>query len=189
MATNSICSLDGCGNAVLVTKWGLCGVHYRRMRKYGDANIPSPRDVPRLFYEGIQGHAGDACVEWTFSRSAGYAVMSVRNHTVVVSRALCEDRHGPPPHPNSEAAHSCGHSWCVNPMHVSWKSPKENSADRIRHQTLRPGTRRRFISKGRKKLNAAQVETIAASTSRPRDLASAYGVCVHTIRKVKKGRY
>lgn len=190
MADEPICTIPGCINEVLVAKWALCGVHYRRMRRYGDANRPSPRDVPRLFYEKMRSHVGDECVEWPYSRIAGgYAVMSIRNRTMVVSRVLCEDRHGPPPNPKLEAAHTCGHSWCVNPNHLGWKTPKENSADRIVHGTLTPGKRRRFIRSGRKKLNPAQVEAVAASGLYQRELALMYGVCVHTIRKVQKGRY
>jgi len=53
---------------------------------------------------------------------------------LLVTRIMCEYRNGPPPTPEHHAAHSCdrGHDKCVNPNHLSWKTPTENQLDRFR---------------------------------------------------------
>lgn len=50
---------------------------------------------------------------------------------------MCQKAHGDPPSPKHDAAHSCGrgHEGCVNPNHLSWKTKKQNQADRITHGT------------------------------------------------------
>ncbi|WP_292637037.1 hypothetical protein [Mesorhizobium sp.] len=57
-----------------------------------------------------------------------------------VSRLVCEEVHGPPPSPDHEAAHSCdnGDLGCATKRHLSWKTPKENTADKFKERGIFP---------------------------------------------------
>ena len=78
----------------------------------------------------VQIHTDD-CIRWPYGlTSVGYP--SGAAHVVV-----CERCAGPRPE-GMEAAHSCGHAWCVNPRHLEWKSPRANTFDRIAHGSRSP---------------------------------------------------
>lgn len=135
MATR-FCTVDGCDKAHQAK--GLCGAHYMRLFRHGDplGGGTSPGE-PQEFYRNIVlPYAGKDCLTWPFSRNAaGYGRIWVDGGMRTVSRRVCEEVNGPPPTPKHEAAHSCGkgHLACVTKGHLSWKTPKENCADRIIH--------------------------------------------------------
>lgn len=58
-----------------------------------------------------------------------------------VSILVCLTYHGPKPHPDMHAAHENGVCSDNRPENVSWKTRDENEADKIRHRTLRTGSR------------------------------------------------
>jgi hypothetical protein len=92
---------------------------------------------------------------------------------------------GPSPTPRHEAAHSCGngHLGCVSPRHLSWKTHKENMADKVQHGTLSRGERIR-----NSKLTESAVRSMKQSGFADiKGLAKTYGVCRQTIEAVKHG--
>lgn len=103
---------------------------------------PAKRGEPRKFLnEVVLPYEGDECLAWPFSHnSAGYPNISDPDDwstSVIVSRLLCEHQEGPAPDDKPQAAHRCGHEWCVNPKHVRWASPVENAADKFVHGTAK----------------------------------------------------
>lgn len=99
----------------------------------------------------------DECIIWPYALSThGYAYAGQCNGDApgLVSRRVCASKHGPCP-PKHEAAHSCRTPACINPNHLSWKTPKENTADRKLHGTENIGERN-----GRSKLTLADVAKI-----------------------------
>jgi hypothetical protein len=87
-------------------------------------------------------HRGDECLIWPFARLGnGYGAVRKNAKVQAASRVMCEESHGAPPLGVHQAAHSCnaGHLGCVNPEHLSWKTPTENAADKIAHGTYHKG--------------------------------------------------
>ena len=141
-----LCSIDGCGGKRIARGW--CDIHYRRWKKHGDPLmlVKTPNGAPRSFYETVVlCHLGNDCLLWSFNRNdGGYGMLydsATHSHTYI-HRMVCEKVNGPPPTPTHQAAHSCGNGkrGCVTQAHLSWKTCKENAADKVRHGTQARGT-------------------------------------------------
>jgi hypothetical protein len=119
-------------------------------------------------------HATDDCLTWPFSRlGKGYGSLTQNNETIYAHRYICELAHGRPPTSEHEAAHSCGkgHEGCINPQHLSWKTPAENQADRLLHGTDGRGSRNQNA-----KLSEADVRAIREDTRKHYEIAASYNV-------------
>lgn len=188
MASERICSVDKCGKPHLAR--GLCQMHYRRRERHGDTgkrSRPSNGEAQRYYAEIVTQYEGDDCLSWPFSVStAGYARLYCGDgRTNVASRRLCEDVNGKAPSPLHDAAHSCGrgHLGCVNKRHLSWKTKKQNHADRLLHGTDNRGEKHNLA-----KLTASAVTSIR-SDDRPHSvIARDHDVTVSAIQAVKSGR-
>ncbi len=149
MATKFIpCSIDGCnGNAHYSAKGarGWCSPHHKRQCKYGDPTAGStPKGAPHLYIRDVAlPWVSDSCLPWPYAKggTSGHGMIWVNGRLQGAHRLVCEIINGPAPSSVHEAAHSCGkgHLGCVNPKHLSWKTPKENQADRLGHGTLLRG--------------------------------------------------
>lgn len=128
------------------------------------------------------GHQGSDCLLWPYSCSTpGYGQFMVGKQRHEAHRYMCRLAHGEPPSSHHHAAHSCGNRRCVNPAHLSWKTPKDNQLDR-------PGQGRPFT--GRKKhLKPADVIEIRRlrGIERPADLARRFGCTESNIRHIQTG--
>lgn len=93
--------------------------------------MPTQRPTDEWLSHAVTIRTAD-CIRWPFGlTSEGYP--SKAAHITA-----CAHRMGPRPDGDWEAAHSCGHRWCVNPSHLSWKTPRANGLDRIDHGSRRP---------------------------------------------------
>ncbi len=121
------------------------------------------------FLRSYIGYTGDDCVLWPYSHNGtGYGHFHTSKIRGYAHRLMCEWTHGPAPSPEHEAAHSCGKRPCINPNHLSWKTPSGNQMDSVEQGThySKPG-RLRF------KLTEEQVSEIKAlclSGHTPNDL-------------------
>lgn len=104
---------------------------------------------------------GKECLTWPFYRLIphGYGRLGYEGGLYYAHRYMCEQVHGPAPTSKHEAAHSCGrgHTGCVNPRHLSWKTRTANLLDRRTHGTH---VSHRYGNQG--KLSASQVARIQA---------------------------
>jgi hypothetical protein len=149
---------------------------------------PTQRE-PQLFYEEtVLKFEGADCLIWPYARNAkGYGRVLRDGKPRIVSRRVCEEINGPPPTPEHDAAHSCGngHLGCVTKAHISWKTPKENSADMIAH-----GRSQRGESHYGAKLTEAQVREIRELKGRvaQRQISEGYGISQSNVSLIQRGK-
>lgn len=135
-------------------------------------------------------HEGDECLIWPFSRQpTGYGQVGIAGRkTGYAHRVMCELAHGASPTPNHEVAHSCGRGrhGCVNPKHLSWKTPSENQRDRRGH-----GTHNTVGFRYYPKLTDEQVRYIRALKGKKtqRELAAEFRVSFQTISSIHRGKH
>lgn len=188
MANSRLCSVPDCGKPHNCR--GFCKKHYKRWTRHGDplggfTEIGAPL---RFYNDVVLSYAGDGCLTWPYARTSdGYGAVTRDGKTAAVSRLLCEDMSGPPPTPDHQAAHECGngHLACVAKGHISWKTPTENQADRLRHGTHVRGERNKIA-----KLTEPQVRAILSLKGKEthRQIAARYGVAPSTIYCIHTGR-
>lgn len=133
------CSIEECGRKVRAK--GLCGKHYGRLWRNGSTKLSRAEEGAGLSWiSKNSAYSGDDCLTWPFgrkSKNGGYGIVYFQGRARHASRVMCIFAHGEPPTPSHEAAHSCGmgHEGCVNPRHLRWASPLENSRDKRKHGT------------------------------------------------------
>ena len=185
------CSVEGCDRQAFAK--GLCGAHYDRHRKHGDPTTGGPlrtangRPLAWVIEQSVA--ETDDCIPWPFRRDEqGRGKLQIKGTRIIASRYMCRLVHGEPPTPKHHAAHSCGngHVGCMNPKHLRWATPKENSADQKLH-----GTQQRGERYGLAKLsdaNAALILSLKGSGTTQQSLADRFGVHQSTISDIWRGK-
>lgn len=177
------CKIQGCTEPAYSN--GLCRLHYRRQRKGLPLDLAAKGKKQRWILKHAD-HAGEDCLIWPFEVSDhGRGQVNLDGRVMSAPRVMCIAAHGGPPSPNYHAAHSCGkgHLGCMNPKHLSWKTPLENENDKRLHGTLRKG---RDINTN--KLTEQDVVKIRSDNWQTSgvDLAKRYGVTPSTISDIRR---
>lgn len=149
--------------------------------------MKAPIGATHKFIGEVLNNPTSECVIWPYAKDRqGYARYNIEGKVVFAHRYLCEIVNGRPPTPSHHAAHSCGNGakGCVNPKHVSWKTPKENNADKVSHGTVCFGAHH-----GRSKLTERDVREILDRSScfTLAELADAYGVSFQHVSRIIRG--
>lgn len=182
------CKIEGCdkeGNGGME----LCRMHYTRYRRHGDPLLVLRKknvNVIGYLHNVVLPHDGEECIFWPFSKAKGYGQVYKDGKLQLVSRIVCEAENGPPPTPKHQAAHSCGkgHLACCNRKHLSWKTPAENSADKIVHGTQTYGE-----SSPTSKLSEEQVKTIFSlrGIEKHRQISKRFGISMSHVSYIQRG--
>ena len=183
----AVCSIEGCGKSQLARGW--CSSHYGRWRFHGDplGGKTFAGESERYFREVVLSFVGDGCLIWPYSKDFyGYGKMRRGRCNYYVHRLTCEAVHGPPPAPEHEATHSCGHGHegCCNPAHIRWASRAENEADKLVH-----GTHGRGEQSSSAKLTEADVLVIRGLCGKisQREIAEKFGVGQAQVSRIHCG--
>lgn len=134
------------------------------------------------------GYNGDGCLTWPFSTMpTGYGALGYLGEQHYAHRFMCELVNGPPPSPIHEAAHSCGRGkfGCVDPRHLTWKTPTGNALDSREHGTQ---ARNPWGPKG--KISRRQIAEIWALKGRETQAVTGkkFDISASTVRDIYLGR-
>lgn len=181
MAKDIICSIDECNNPAITRGW--CCAHYNRWKRNGDPRgVRTPNGAPISFIHQTLVTTSADCIFWPYSKNnMGYGVFNVGGAARLVHRYICELVNGPS---DLEATHECGrgHLGCINPNHLTWKTHKDNHADREDHGTLGRGP-----ENSQAKLTDADVLAIVADHRIYKLIAADFGVTESCIKAIKRG--
>lgn len=183
IATVAPCSVSNCSN--MAHSKGYCHSHYQRAKRYGDPlGGKTGRGALASWLKQHANYTGDDCLFWPYSITRkGYAAcIRVNGKQTSASRYMCSLVSGPPPTVSHQAAHSCGngHLGCLNPKHLRWATPKDNTLDKNEHGTMGRGE-----SHGCAKLTESDVRFIRRAPQSGYSLAKRYGVSKTTISQIR----
>jgi len=143
----------------------------------------APKGSSERFLRQHVSYTSDDCLLWPYRTvPSGYGLAVIGGVQKRASRWMCILAHGEPPSASHEAAHSCGNASCVNPRHLRWATPGENSADRFLHGTDNRGERN-----GKTSLTAEDVRAIRSAPPDLEALMRRYGVSKGCISKIRSG--
>lgn len=182
------CSIDGCAKPHYARSY--CSMHYRRVRDKGDPHAGptgTPAGAPLAFVAVAVASATDDCIVWPFALSDnGYGKVNIGGGMRNVHRIVLEQVAGQPPVPGMYAAHApliCHNRACVNPRHLRWATPTQNSADKLIDGDTNRGERH-----GNSKLTATQVLAIFRDRRSCEAIAADYGVSKSNVLAIRTGR-
>ncbi len=181
-----ICDVEGCCKPH--HSGGYCKAHFLRWHRNGDplGGRPTAPDSKEWIDQHV-GFSGEDCLIWPLRKNwAGYGSVRSSGIHMGAHRYMCLLAHGEPPSQEHHAAHSCGngHLGCVNPKHLRWATPLENSADMVEHGTVPEGERN-----GNAKLTESDIREIKRLRGivTQRELAERFGVGHSNIAQIQRG--
>lgn len=132
---------------------------------------------------------GDCMICTSHARNrAGYVLINRNGRRTLLSRMVCERRHGPLG--KLGALHSCDNPACINPDHLRPGTQKDNVADmrsRNRHHTIPPPVHRGG-DHWQARLTEDDVRYIRASKEPQKILAAKFGIDPSAISMVRTRR-
>jgi hypothetical protein len=185
-----LCAARECGRPVGERgAKGLCPLHYRRLRRFGDANFdPRPPARVKFAQHAIPGDP-EQCWEWTGRRdSDGYGTFSVKCYPTRAHRFAWTQANGAIPD-GLHVLHHCDNPPCVNPAHLFVGTNRDNHEDKMAKGRNRANP---DPWASQRRLTAEQVEEIRAFGNPHRharsELAKKYGVTYQHIMAIQRGQ-
>ncbi len=135
------CSKENCDKKHKA--YGLCVMHYTRLKNHGDADICLINlgigDTPEERFWSRVNRTADTSLCWTWTgttNSSGYGLVRVNGPQILAHRASWFYTYGVMP--TMFILHSCDNPVCVNPAHLREGTQQDNMNDRsIRNRTAR----------------------------------------------------
>ena len=123
------CLIDRCRKPARSRGW--CGAHYKRFLKYGDplAGGPARLNWPENLYRRLRfcppSTMPTGCIEYTGADSHGYGSINRNGTNTHAHIGWWEEVNGPVP-AGHDLHHECENPRCLNPGHLTPKTPKEH---------------------------------------------------------------
>lgn len=171
----NICSIDACQKKSRYHK--MCVMHFKRMKRNGDPLVSKTGHIPQTLDSLLRSDTDD-CLRWPYYHSKkGRPCATIKKKTSAVARLLLSMKTGINPK-KIDAAHKCGHKWCVNVRHMYWATRKQNESDKIAHGT--------YFNKT-SKITAEQASEIFTSTGSAKSVAENHGILPGTVWQIRRG--
>lgn len=182
------CSVQSCDRGAETT--GLCSMHYQRKRLTGDPEkcITRPNGVALEFIENAATSATDECILWPFKTSPqGYGSLHYKGKKSQAHRVVLEIVTGCVPE-GMFACHApqvCHNPACVNPRHLRWGSPQDNSDDKYLDGTVQTGKSHPgcILSDD----DVREIRGLIKSGLKDREIGLKFGVARTTISSIRIG--
>lgn len=130
---SKICTISNCERQLVAV--GLCMMHYKRKRKYGDPTLSRPNPVERFWAKVVKT---DTCWEWNATRNhRGYGKFRDSPHSEIGAHRYSYILHKGEIGEGMEVMHTCDNPPCVNPDHLLLGTAKDNAEDRTSKRRTR----------------------------------------------------
>lgn len=145
----------------------------------------APHGSSEAFIRAHINHAEkDKCLIWPYRlNDRGYGLAVINGDQKTASRWMCILAHGTPVNTKLHSAHNCGNPACVNPNHLRWATPRENSLDRFIHGTDNRGERNPKTT-----ITDQDVLFIRSAPPNLDVLCEKFGLKKHTISKIRRSK-
>lgn len=179
------CCIKECEKPVLAS--GMCAMHYRRMKKYGDPTAVKIKQLhgasltDRFLHYTTKSERG--CWVWSGSLDRnGYGRLNIKNRPELAHR-LSWVLHKGEISPSDHVLHTCDNPRCVRPDHLFLGDQAANNADMISKGRHSPGVSR-GVDHGCARLSEDDIRAIRASTEAPQVLAAKFGLSRRHVRDI-----
>lgn len=131
------------------------------------------------------------CIHWTGTISRlGYGQIGVNNKTFLSHRLVANAILGPIPKDKPFVCHTCDNPKCLNPDHLFYGSPKDNSQDMSKKKRFKPQI---GVSNNSSKLTEEQVKEIKIllqiGEMTQKEIGEIYNVADNTVCGINTGKY
>ena len=178
-----VCSVDGCKRKYHGK--GYCGLHLARFNRHGSPdNALVVRGEIRAFLESAVKTISDDCIIWPYTKNpAGHGQIYWDGRLQTAHRIALSLHTGKAPKDKQACHGPCHNPACINPLHLYWGTPKQNSNDR-----LRDGTSCRGLDHPAVKLTEVQVFEIFSDPRPHKEIASDHEITKSYVSTLKRSK-
>lgn len=194
-ARDAVCTIEGCQNTGYLTR-GWCAMHYTRWSRHGDPmkTLVIHGDEQDRFWSKVSKNGPipahnpslGPCWEWQGAlREYGHGTFATAER-LVSSHAYSLELSGVKNPGRLYALHHCDNAPCVNPNHLYWGTPQQNSDDAASRGRM-PRGEQHWIARLTEPL-VVEIRNEHANGATLSDLTLKYGLSLSAIYSAVSGK-